>query len=65
VASIMTRAENGAPATYIVYGNRSRGDLLRGGFGGMGGGVARSQARKAAEQTLATIRDVLQNTARQ
>jgi hypothetical protein len=65
VASIMTRAENGAPATYIVYGNRSRGDLLRGGFGGMGGRVARSQARKAAEQTLATIKDVLENTARQ
>ena len=60
LAAIMSGTENGAPATYIVYGNRSRGDLLRGGFGGMARGAARAQAKKAAEQTLSTIKSVLE-----
>ena len=60
LAAIMSGTENGAPATYIIYGNRSRGDLLRGGFGGMTRGAARSQAKKAAEETLSTIKSVLE-----
>jgi hypothetical protein len=60
LAAIVTGTENGAPATYIVYGNRSRGDVLRGGFGGMARGAARAQAKKAAEQTLSTIKSVLE-----
>jgi len=49
----------GAP-TYLVYANRSRGDLLKGGFGGMRKSIAKSQARSAAEQTLGTIKRVLE-----
>jgi hypothetical protein len=60
VASIVGGMENGSPVTYILYRNRSRGDLLRGGFGGIKGNVARSQARKAAETTLDTIRTQLE-----
>jgi hypothetical protein len=60
LAAIMSGTENGSPATYIVYGNRSRGDLLRGGFSGLQRSAARSQAKKAAEQTLSTIKSVLE-----
>ncbi len=60
LAAIISGTENGSPATYIVYGNRSRGDLLRGGFGGLTRSTARSQAKKAAEQTLSTIKSVLE-----
>ena len=41
--------------TYLVYANRSRGDLLKGGFGGLKRNVAQTQARKAAEDTLGII----------
>jgi hypothetical protein len=60
LGAILSGTENGSPATYIVYGNRSRGDLLRGGFSGIQRSAARSQARKAAEQTLSTIKSVLE-----
>jgi hypothetical protein len=60
VASITTGVENGSPITYILYSNRSRGDMLRGGFGGIKGNIARSQARKGAETTLGTIKEVLE-----
>jgi hypothetical protein len=63
VASIISGTENGAPVTYILYGNRSRGDMLKGGFGGMKRTAARSQARKAAEGTLTTIKQVLEGQA--
>lgn len=56
VATLLSAAENGTNATYLVYANRSRGDLLRGGFGGLRRNVAQSQARKAAQQTLGTIK---------
>ena len=49
----------GAP-TYLVYANRSRGDLLKGGFGGMRKSIAKGQAKSAAEQTLGTIKYVLE-----
>jgi hypothetical protein len=56
-------AMNGRPASYLLYFNRSRGDLLKGGFGGLRQRVARDQARTAAVQTLTTIRDVLEKAA--
>ena len=46
--------------TYLLYANRSRGDLLRGGFGGLKRSMAQSQARKAAVQTLGTIKRQLE-----
>jgi hypothetical protein len=60
VAALLDATEGGAPATYLVYANRSRGDLLQGGFGGLRRSVARSQARKAAADTLATIKRVME-----
>ena len=53
----------GRPASYLLYFNRSRGDLLKGGFGGLRQRVASDQARSAAVQTLTTIRDVLEKAA--
>jgi hypothetical protein len=53
----------GRPASYLLYFNRSRGDLLKGGFGGLRQRIARDQARSAAVQTLTTIRDVLEKAA--
>jgi hypothetical protein len=50
--------------TYLVYANRSRGDLLKGGFGGLKRKVASDQAKKAAVQTLDTIRTQLESAAR-
>lgn len=46
--------------TYVLYGNRSRGDLLRGGLGGVRRGVARSQAANATRDTLGAIKRVLE-----
>jgi hypothetical protein len=54
--------EGATPVTYLVYANRSRGDLLKGGFGGLRRGVARSQAQSAAQQTLGTIKRVLEQS---
>jgi hypothetical protein len=61
IATLLDTQDGGRPATYLVYGNRSRGDLLKGGFGGLKRSVARSQARKAAEETLGTIKRVLES----
>lgn len=60
VATIAGATEEGRPVTYLVYGNRSRGDLLKGGFGGLKRSLARDQARKAAEETLDAIRTALE-----
>ena len=60
VATLLSATENGAPVTYLVYANRSRGDMLRGGFGGLKRNVAQSQARKAAEETLGTIKSQME-----
>ena len=60
IATALSATENGAPLTYLVYANRSRGDMLRGGFGGLKRNVAQSQARKAAEETLGTIKRQLE-----
>ena len=61
VATLLDGREGGRPATYLLYTNRSRGDLLKGGFGGLKRNVARSQARRAAEDTLAMIKQVLES----
>jgi len=50
----------GPTTTYVLYGNRSKGDLLRGGLGGPKRAVARSQATKATESTLRAIKTVLE-----
>jgi len=63
VATLVDAQEAGRPATYLLYNNRSRGDLLKGGFGGLKRGVGRSQARRAAEDTLGTIKQMLESAA--
>ncbi len=63
VANIVSTSEGGATVTYLLYANRSRGDLLKGGFGGLKRKVARDQAKKGAEQTLGTIKTVLERAA--
>jgi len=60
VATIIGATEAGQPVSYVVYGNRSRGDLLKGGLGGLRRSVARDQAKKAAEGTLGTIKTALE-----
>jgi len=46
--------------SYLLYANRSRGDMLRGGFGGLKRTIARDQARKGAIDTLGTIQEQLE-----
>lgn len=60
VATLLSATENGAPITYLVYANRSRGDLLRGGFGGLKRNLVESQTRKATVETLTTIKRQLE-----
>lgn len=60
VAAVVGATEGGRPVSYLIYGNRSRGDLLKGGFGGLRRSIADDQARKAAEQTLTTMKTVLE-----
>jgi len=64
VATLVDGQEGGRPITYLLYANRSRGDLLKGGFGGLKRNVARSQARKAATETLGTIKQMLESQPR-
>jgi hypothetical protein len=45
----------------VIYFNRSRSDLLKGGLGGgVKRKVAESQARSAAEQTLGSMKSALE-----
>jgi hypothetical protein len=60
IATLLSASENGTPVTYLLYANRSRGDMLRGGFGGLRRSAALSQARKAAQETLGTIKRQLE-----
>jgi hypothetical protein len=62
LATLAEATESAGPVTYLVYATRARGDMLKGGFGGVKRSVARSQARKAAEGTLETIQGVLEKT---
>jgi hypothetical protein len=61
VATLLDTRDGGRPATYLVYVNRSRGDMLQGGFGGLKRNAAKVQARKAAEDTLGSIKHVLES----
>ena len=60
IAWIASGTENGAPVTYILYSNRSRGGMLRGGMRGIARTVAEKMAREGAEQTLSMIKLVLE-----
>lgn len=60
IATVLSAQEGGRPVSYLLYNNRSRGDLLKGGFGGLKRTVARDQATKAAQDTLGTIKQVLE-----
>ena len=60
VATLLDTEDAGSPATYMVYANRSRGDLLKGGFGGIRKNAARGPARRAAEQTLGSMKQALE-----
>jgi hypothetical protein len=60
IAVVIGAMEGGRPVSYVVYGNRSRGDLLKGGFGGLRRSIANDQAHKAAEQTLTTMKTALE-----
>lgn len=46
--------------SYLMYANRSRGDMLKGGFGGLKRTVGKDQAKKAAVSTLETIQGQLE-----
>jgi hypothetical protein len=60
VQNALAAEEAGKPVTYLIYVNRSRGDLLKGGLGGVKRTMAKDQAKKAAEQTLGAIQQVLE-----
>ena len=55
-----TTTPGAAASSAVIYFNRSRGDLLKGGFGGVKRRVAESQARKAAEDTLGAMKSALE-----
>jgi hypothetical protein len=63
IATLLDTQHGGRPATYLVYANRTRGDMLKGGFGGLKRNVARTQARRAAEETLGSIKQMLEAAA--
>ena len=48
------------PATYVVYFNRSRGDMLKGGFGGLRRRVAEQAVTSAAEDLLGSMKKQLE-----
>ena len=62
-ATLLDAMEDGKNITYLVYANRSRGDMLKGGFGGIKRKIARDQARQAAIDTLSTIQAQLEKAA--
>ena len=48
------------PVTWVVYFNRSRGDLLKGGFGGLKRRVAESMIKDSADSMLGAIKRELE-----
>jgi hypothetical protein len=52
--------ETTPPVTYVVYANRSRGDLMSGGFGGLKQRVAESIVKRSAEDTLGRMKQALE-----
>jgi hypothetical protein len=56
-----TTTPGAAASSAVIYFNRSRGDLLKGGFGGgVKRKVAEGQAKKAAEDTLSAMKSALE-----
>ncbi len=55
-----TTAPGAAASSAVIYFNRSRGDLLKGGIAGIKRRVAEGQAKKAAEDTLAAMKSALE-----
>ena len=53
-----------APVTWVIYFNRSRGDLLKGGFGGLKRRVAESMVRDSADAMLGAIKRELEKETR-
>ena len=49
-----------APVTFVVYANRSRGDLMSGGFGGLKQRVAEGVVKKSAEDMLGRMKQALE-----
>jgi hypothetical protein len=52
--------EAAAPMTYLIYVNRSRGDLLKGGFGGLRQRLAEQMVKDSASQMLGAIKTALE-----
>ncbi len=52
--------EAASPTTYLVYVNRSRGDLLKGGFGGLRQRLAEQMVKDSASQMLGAIKTALE-----
>jgi hypothetical protein len=48
------------PVTYVVYANRSRGDLLKGGFGGLRRRIAEQAVTSSAEDLLRRMKQALE-----
>ncbi len=64
ITTILDTTTPGQPASSaVLYFNRSRSDLLKGGFGGVKRRVAESQAKKAAEDTLGSMKTALEKSA--
>jgi hypothetical protein len=57
-------APDGSPGIDVVYVARSRGDLLRGTFGGLKKGVVEQEVRSGAETSLQSIKDSLEEAVR-
>jgi hypothetical protein len=54
------RHDASAPVTYVVYANRSRGDMMSGGFGGLKQRLAEGMVKKSAEDTLGRMKQALE-----
>jgi len=60
VTVVLQDPNSNPPATYVVYFNRSRGDLLKGGFGGLRRRVAEQAVASAAEDLLGSMKAQLE-----
>jgi len=61
ITTILDTTTPGAPAaSAVLYFNRSRGDLLKGGIAGIKRRIAEGQAKQAAEDTLGAMKSALE-----
>lgn len=58
-----TTTPGAAASSAVIYFNRSRGDLLKGGLGAVKRRIAEGQAKKAAEDTLGAMKSALEKGA--